>query len=353
MPASNDTVNDANNSVNNSVNSSATVEVFPVPPPDAELYAAIDVGTNSVKIVVADLAQGRAVRYFDRTILTRIGEGMQAMGNRLRETAMLRTLDALEELVSAARERGVHATAAVGTAALRDAENREEFLQRVRDRCGLEIQVIPGEEEARLSFLAARRDPQWRNRTHLRVIDIGGGSTEIIEGVPHTSDIASSISVNYGAVKLTETFLKSDPPTIAQLEQANNVVRTAFEQVPVKTQLKDAPVGNLKEQDFVLVGVGGTVTNLGAVDLGGKSGTIPLHGYLLTAERLGEQIDRLAARSIAQRQLIPGLDPRRADIILGGAILLAQALARLDAPAVAVSTRGLRWGVLYDRFTPK
>ena len=157
---------------------------------------------------------------------------MQALGNRLREDAMLRTLAALDQLAQAARAHKVRAVAAVGTAALRDAENRDDFLRRVRERCGFDIEVIPGEEEARLSYLAVRRDPQWRNVTCLRVIDIGGGSTEVIEGLAGTEQVASRISVNYGAVKLTETFLKSDPPTVTQLEQANKAVLDAFARIP-------------------------------------------------------------------------------------------------------------------------
>ena len=114
---------------------------------------------------------------------------------------------------------------------LRDAENRDDFLQRAQERLGLTIDVIPGEEEARLSYLAVRRDPQWRSQAHLRVIDIGGGSTEIIEGTPNGNDIASRISVNYGAVRLTEQFLRSDPPTVQQLEEANLAVMKAFARI--------------------------------------------------------------------------------------------------------------------------
>lgn len=321
-------------------------------PPDGELYAGIDVGTNSVKMVIGDLAKGRANRIYDKTIITRLGEGMQALGGRLREDAMLRSLDALAELAEAARVHKTIATAAVGTAALRDASNREDFLRRAQERCGLRIEVIPGEEEARLSYLAGRRDPQWRDVTHLRVIDIGGGSTEIIEGIPYSDSVGSRISVNYGAVKLTETFLKSDPPTIAQLEEAASAVQAAFERIDRQALVSSDSQGEAfgGQGEFVLVGVGGTVTNLGAMDQGGRSAIALRHGHLLTAERLGTLIDLLATSTIAQRRMIPGLDPRRADIILGGAILLSQALARLNAPAVAISTRGLRWGLLYDRF---
>src|SRR5262245_54306414 len=180
----------------------------PTPPPSGELYAGIDIGTNSVKMVIADLSDGKAERVFEMSATTRIGEGMQAQGNRLREVPMRRTLDAIAIMVAKANEFKAQ-TAAVATAALRDAVNRDGFLRRVRERCGLELEVIPGEEEARLSYLAARRDPHWRHCPHLLVIDVGGGSTELIEGEVGTDRIASRISVNLGAVKLTETYLKS------------------------------------------------------------------------------------------------------------------------------------------------
>ncbi len=348
--------------------SSAPFASFPVAP-DAELYAGIDVGTNSVKMIVADLAQGRAVSVYDQTIITRLGEQMHTLGGRLSGSAMNRTLDALAELAQAAQGFRVRGMAVVGTAALREAVNRDDFLKRVQARCGLDIQVIAGEEEARLSYLAVRRDPQWRDLADLRVIDIGGGSTEIIEGVPNTDAVAARISVPYGAVRLTETFLKSDPPTIAQLDQANLAVRDAFARIDSEaardtglavTDTPPAPDGhndhiNTRVFDptaaYTLVGVGGTVTNLGAINQGGRDMTLALHGHALTADRLGDHIDLLAQRTIEQRQTIAGLDPRRADIILGGAILLAQALARLNAQSVLISTRGLRWGLLYDRFT--
>ncbi len=341
------------------------------PTPNTQLYAGIDVGTNSVKMIVADLADGRAERIFEQTIITRLGEGMQAQGNRLREAAMRRTLDALAELVAAGREHQAQAFAAVGTAALRDAENRDEFLARAQERLGLNIDVIPGQEEARLSYLAVRRDPHWRSRPLLRVIDIGGGSTEIIQGTLHSSDIAARISVNYGAVKLTEQFLRSDPPTVQQLQDANAAVLKAFERIDeesigsahggdvsntgalVHTGASSNPspaVSFAASEEYALVGVGGTVTNLGSMDQGGKYGPEPLHGHLLTADQLGRHIELLASSTVAQREQIPGLDPRRADIILGGAILLSHAMARLSAPSIAISTRGLRWGLVYDRF---
>ncbi len=305
----------------------------------AQVCAAIDIGTNSVKLLVAAADARDWHRIYETAAVTRLGESMQAQSLRLREAAMRRTLDALATMVTTARERGAARIVAVGTAALRDAVNRDEFLQRARERCGLDIEVIAGDEEARLSFQAVRLDARWSNCPMLLVLDIGGGSTEIIGGEPHSAGIASRISINLGAVRITETYLKSDPPTVAQLTAANSAVAEALQNVRIDASARP----------FTVVGVGGTLTNLAAMDRGGIRDPDELHGYVLTADRLERRIEQLASATIAQRQEMPGLDPRRADIILGGAILLSQTLACTGASDVAVSVRGLRWGLLYDR----
>ena len=301
-------------------------------------YACIDVGTNSTKMLVAELGDSpRAV--FTLSAVTRLGEGMTPNTLFLREVPMRRTLDALAEMADAAREKNALTTIAVGTAALRDAENRDDFLRRAKERTGVTVEVIPGEEEARLSYLAVRRDPVWSREGRLRVIDIGGGSTEIIQGEPGGERIESRISVNLGAVKLTEGFLRSDPVSVTQLGDANTAAAAQFAQVHVTP-----------DADALLVGVGGTLTNLAAMQLGRVPEADELNGARLSSEALSILTNRLADATITERKTIPGLDPRRADIILAGAILLAQALAHLNASEVAVSTRGLRWGVLFDRF---
>lgn len=309
-------------------------------PQTAQRFACIDAGTNTVKLLVADLSKDSAQPVYERSLTVRLGEGMQANGMRLREAAMRRAIDLLAEYVEEAKAEGAQQTVAVGTAALRDAENQEEFLRRVEERCGLRIEVIPGEEEARLSYLAVRRDPHWRDCPRLIVIDIGGGSTEIIQGEANTERVAGRISVNLGAVKLTESVLRSDPATITQLSEAQQKAAEAFAQVEILTAAEQAQI----------IGVGGTFTTLGAIDLGGSVTAETLHGHVLSQQSVEGEIAMLAARTVEERKQIPGLDPARADIILGGAILLSQALAHLSASAVDVSTRGLRWGVLYDRF---
>ena len=253
---------------------------------------------------------------------------------------MRRTLDAIANLVEKSRFHRVSELVAVGTAALRDAENRDDFLRRIEERCGLKVEVISGEEEARLSYLAVRKDPKWRNTENLWVIDIGGGSTEIIQGKPNSTEVLARVSVNLGAVKITERFLRSDPPRVTQLIEASNAIaKQIAEQSPKVSE----------NETLTLVGVGGTVTNLGAVAYAGKN-IENLHGQELTLEAIEDQIERFAMQTIEDRKKTPGLNPQRADIILGGALLLAQSLFYLGCSSLTISTGSLRWGVLYDRF---
>jgi exopolyphosphatase/guanosine-5'-triphosphate,3'-diphosphate pyrophosphatase len=307
------------------------------------IVAAIDVGTNSVKIIVVDASADCERLLYENTLITRLGEGMQAYGMRLKEAAIRRTLDALEELVQQARAYGAEQIAAVGTAALREAQNRAEFLQRAQERLGLTIEIISGQEEARLSYLAVRRDPMWRESPHLTVVDIGGGSTEVIVGASDGKNIAFRVSLDMGAVRLTERFLRSDPPTLAQLDGASRAIREALEHLPV----------TVRHRPCTLVGVGGTIANLAAIDKGGVQSAEELHHHVIPVTRLEQILRRLATLSIEERKTVPGLEPARADIIVAGALILSLLLSHLEAEQIAVSIRGLRWGLLYDRFCNK
>ncbi len=308
-------------------------------PPSPQLCASVDVGTNSVKMTVADLSGGGSRHVYGTSAVTRIGEGMTPDRPFLREAPMRRSVEALEGFSKTLAEMRVTRIAAVGTAALRDAENRDDFLARVKARCGFALEVIPGEEEARLSYLAVRKDPLWRTEPNLRVIDIGGGSTEVIQGEPSGNKIASRISVNLGAVKLTEAAFRSDPPKVSQLLEANRLALNAVSAV----SLPSAP-------DVVIVGVGGTMTNLAAMELRTRDNPDQIHNFKLTQDAIEDRIAHLAGMTLAERETIPGLDGRRADIILAGAILLSHTLSQLGTSSLSISTRGLRWGLIYDRF---
>lgn len=310
------------------------------------LYACIDIGTNSVKVVIANLTGGLAVPVYELSATTRLGEGMLEHTGCLQEAPIQRTMEALGTFVRACRDHNVIDIACVGTAALREAENSDIFVARALAELGLSVEIISGEQEAKLSFLAVRRDPHWRTADYIRVIDVGGGSTEIIDGVPGSALlIGHRTSVRIGAVKVTERYLKSDPPTAQQLAEAESAAQTAFQVVPSEQ-------ARAENHNATVVGVGGTLTTLAAMIIGETIKDVErIHGFRLDAEALDFQISRLSYLSVNDRCALPGLDPKRADIILGGAIVLRHALSSIGARAIDVSTRGLRWGVLYDRFS--
>lgn len=294
----------------------------------------MDVGSNSVKLLLADRDEsGEFTLHQEFAQITRLGEGMHAC--RLREAAMRRTIEKLQEFLATCQDTGVEGLAVVGTAALREAANGDEFVERAH-AVGVPLERITGIEEARLSYLAVRLDPHWRSYPLITVVDIGGGSTEIVRG---GGDVAERRSIKLGAVRLTERTLQSNPPTIHEIAEASQLAGALLEEV--------LPVTGAG----IAVGVGGTFTNLAAVKLG-LSGRDPeqIHGMRLTIDDIEKMAERFAGLTTEERQAIPGIDPGRADIILAGSIILIQTLNRLGLEVCDVSSRGLRWGVLYDRF---
>lgn len=305
-------------------------------PPHAR-FASIDVGSNTVKLTLVERdSDGAFAPLVDMSRTSRLGEGIHA--RRLREAAIRRTLDVLRDYVQTCREYGAQAIAAVGTSALRDAVNRDNFLARARE-VGVEVEVISGEEEARLSYLAVRCDPRWRAAERLVVVDIGGGSTEIVMGNRLGTSPGRRVSLALGGVRLTEAALRSDPPTVQQIAEAVRLAQAALQGI------------NIPSANYTAVGVGGTFVNLAAIRLSlAEHDPERLHGTVLTVADVEAQVALFAARTVEERKRIVGLDPARADIILGGAIILSQILSWSGLEAISVSCRGLRWGVVYDKF---
>lgn len=306
----------------------------------APRYAAIDIGSNTMKLLIAEAeGPGAFGRVYETSRPARLGRGIAE--RRLRESIMDSALETLAEFAALCRANRIDRIdhiAAVGTSALRDAENRDEFVGRAHS-LGIPVEVISGEEEARLSFLAVRRDLHWRSAERLLVIDIGGGSTEVIFG--GRTAIQSRISLALGAVRLTEAVLHSDPPTITEMADAARLAATGVEGL------------RAAGENYTVVGVGGTLTNMARVALGlsvGEDNIDRVHGARLEQFEVERQVERYAAVGLEQRKRILGLDPARADVILGGALILRQVMQRAAVDSVAVSTRGLRWGLLYDRF---
>jgi exopolyphosphatase/guanosine-5'-triphosphate,3'-diphosphate pyrophosphatase len=298
-------------------------------------YAAIDIGTNSSLLLVADLEPDGSLRpVCERNRITRLGE-KATMARVLAPGAMSRTLAAVAEYVDEVRRTGAQCTAIVGTAVLREAQNGAEFCQMVRARCGLPVEVITGGQEAELAWRAQQDDPGLDLGSGPRaVLDIGGGSTELVHGAGE--EIASRASYPLGAVRVTEQYLKHDPPAAADIDGAEQAIERILS--PLEP-LVGAPL---------LVGTGGTIANLGAVArAAGMIGAGETHGARLPHRCVAELVDLFRSLPIRFRQRVPNLEPARADVILGGAMILHQAMARLSAPEIVVSTRGIRHGCIF------
>lgn len=299
--------------------------------------AAIDIGTNSVKLTVAEGGEQSLRVLADTTRVTRLGKGVDAAG-RLDTEAMRRTLETLADFARQARAQGAERIAAVGTSALRDAENGAAFVSEATRTIGGTVEIISGGREAHLIHAAARRDPDLDLPTTgmLAVMDIGGGSTEFVVGSGETITFHDSLQL--GAVRLTERALPSDPPSDGEMRRAVEIADQVLESVPAPGSA-DAQV--------TLVGSGGTIANLTAMEHGAFTPEA-LQGMRLGRARIEARIEALAARTIAERRGIPGLEPERADVILAGAIIQARAMDRLGATEVVVNLRGLRYGLLYE-----
>lgn len=297
-------------------------------------FAAIDVGTNSVLLLVAERdAEGRFSAVADAMEMTRLGESVDRTG-RLGERAMRDTLEAVRAFAAEARGLGASGLAVVTTSAARDAENGAAFLAKLRDAAGVEAEILSGEEEAELTYRSVASDfgtgPLW-------ALDIGGGSTEVVAG--KAGEVAWRRSFDLGAVRLTERFVASDPPSAAELRRVEEAVSEGFSELPPP------------EPGTRLVGIAGTVTTLCALHLGldAYDGS-RVHGAELDLAALRDLETRLASISLAERMAIPGLPKKRADVIVAGAIILRVAMERFGFDEVVVSDKGVRWGLLDARF---
>lgn len=294
-------------------------------------FAAIDVGTNSVKMLIGSVAEERVVPELHRAQITRLGQGLQASGAIAAEAAD-RTLEALTGFRKLAEERRVEKTAAVGTQALRAAKNADEFLARCLRETGIEIRILPGDEEARLSFQGA----SWAAQTpRVTAVDIGGGSTEIMVGT--RASLERCWSLPMGAVSLTEQFLKADPPE----EDEMRLMSAAIERHLRTIDVRPGP-------ESELVGVGGTVAALLAL-AARKSKTDPrtLPQARIPFDEVSSTAIHLSIKTTADREEM-GLERGRADIIVAGAWILAAVMSRMGAAVLRASVHGLRHGLIIE-----
>jgi exopolyphosphatase / guanosine-5'-triphosphate,3'-diphosphate pyrophosphatase len=302
----------------------------------AKRYAVIDVGTNSVKFHIGERrADGEWTAVVDRAEITQLGEGLDETG-RLGDEPIERTIEAIESMVDEARRNGVEAIAAVGTAGLRIASNSAELVEPVGKRTGIEIEVISGEEEARLAYLAAKASLGLGSGS-LALFDTGGGSSQFTFG--HGDRVDEQFSVNVGAVRLTERY-----------GLARAVDEDTLESVLGAISAELAALDGRSTPD-ALVGLGGAVTNLAAVKLRLETyDPDAVHGTVLDREEIDRQIELYRTRDADERREIIGLQPKRAEVMLAGACIVRTVLYKLGRDSLIVSDRGLRHGLLVDRF---
>jgi exopolyphosphatase/guanosine-5'-triphosphate,3'-diphosphate pyrophosphatase len=295
--------------------------------------ATIDIGTNTTLLLVAEVSDASVTVLAEQAEITRLGRGIGSDGG-LGRPGIERTLAVLTEYAAIAAAHGA-AIHAIGTEALRRAPNAQEFLAPAAAILGGAVEVIDGDREAALTFLAAVRSfPRLATDTAV-VVDIGGGSTEII--VAQAGVIAWRKSLPIGSVRLTERHIKRDPAAATEIGAVTDEIAKNLAEVPFP-----AP-------PLVLIGTAGTVTSLAAMSLGLASYDPTLvHGHRLTLAALEHEIARLRASTQPERERMVGLDPRRADVILSGALILRQIAAAAGTAEIRVSDRGIRWGLLYE-----
>jgi exopolyphosphatase/guanosine-5'-triphosphate,3'-diphosphate pyrophosphatase len=299
--------------------------------------AVVDIGTNSTRLLIADVDGGRLQERDRRSVVTRLGEGVDARG-RLAEAPQKRVFATLETYAEAIEEQRCEQRVAVMTSAVRDADNGREFADAVRERFGLSGRVLSGDEEARLTYLGATaaRDPQ--DPVPRLVIDIGGGSTELVVGARGAVDF--HVSTQSGVVRQTERHLASDPPRPEELEALAADVRAVLA-AAVPAGERGVPQAG--------VAVAGTATSCAAIDLGlDPYDPARVEGHELSLERLGEMLSSLAAMPLAERRQVTGLHPDRAPTIVAGVVILASVLRAFGLGAVEVSERDILWGVALD-----
>jgi exopolyphosphatase/guanosine-5'-triphosphate,3'-diphosphate pyrophosphatase len=306
-----------------------------------ERTAVIDLGSNSTRLLVADVAPDGTIEEVERrTNVTRLAQGVDASG-RLDEEAIERVLSVAAQYREAIDKLGAAEVVAVATSAVRDAENGDDFRAALRERHGIDARVIPGDEEARLTFLgatAARRD----RASETLVFDIGGGSTEYVVGRPG-EDPRFHVSTKVGAVRQTERHLASDPPREGELEALRReVARIVAAEVP----------GRLRGEVEAGIAVAGTATSLAAIDQRlDPYDPERVHGYELTRSAAERILAELAAMPLDARREVPGLHPDRAPTIVAGAAILVESLRAFGLETVEISEADILHGAALDRVT--
>jgi len=296
--------------------------------------AVIDIGTNTLLLLIVDRAMQPLV---DLCRFGRLGKGLDATG-RLADDAIANSLAICREYRRVMDEHGVARPTVIATQAMREAQNAADFVGPAEQILNAPIEVIAGRREAELAAIAvARTFPELAAARYL-VVDVGGGSTELI--AVDRGRVVSEVSVPIGAVRLTERHLKHDPPAAAEIA----ALEADIDQHLAALTLPDA---------VPVIGTAGTATTLAAVKLGlACYDAAAVTGLRIAPDAVQELRARLLAATLAERTAIAGIEPARADVIAAGAAIFARIVRRIDAPVLITCDRGIRWGVAYEQVSP-
>jgi exopolyphosphatase / guanosine-5'-triphosphate,3'-diphosphate pyrophosphatase len=309
--------------------------------------AVVDVGTNSTRLLVADVADGRVSRVERHSRVTRLGRGVDLSG-QLSNEAVEATCDVIADYVEIYKEANAEVVDAIATSAVRDAANGGAFIAELRERFALSARVLHGEEEARLTYLGATSERPPAEST--LVIDIGGGSTEMVVGADDR--IAFHASLQAGVVRHTERHIASDPPTATELEELAADVRGLIESAlasgapfPLHRGIRRTGSGPASSRAAAGIAVAGTPTSLAAVELGLEPyDPERVHGHVLSLDSIQRLLSQLASVPLAERVEIPGLHPDRAPTIVAGVVILVEAMRAFDLDRVKVSEHDILYG---------
>lgn len=301
-------------------------------------FAAIDCGTNAIRLLVADVVDGQLVEIVRHMRTVRLGEGIDSTGE-LSQAALERTFTAVEDYASEMHDLGVDIARMVATSASRDARNADQFTEGVRRRLEIEPEVITGAEEAELSFAGAVRGlPSAAIASPVLVVDIGGGSTEFVLG--EDSRIQASVSVDVGCVRMTERHLPGDPPTTVEIANAVETIDATID-----VALSQCPIDGIRS----FVGLAGSVTTVAALAHGlSRYDAAAIHGSVTSLSQVERVTAELLAMTRNERAALPVMHPGRVDVIGGGALVLRQILRRLPVSTVIASETDLLDGIVYS-----
>lgn len=293
--------------------------------------AALDLGTNTFLLLVAEVENGRLVRVVhDEVRVVRLGQGVNQTRS-FHPEALERARECLQDYAKTLRSLGAKKVLACATSAARDVTNGCELIA-IAEECGIPIEIISGEREAELTYRGTISDDL---QPPVSIIDVGGGSTEFIFG--DRRGIQSRLSLDIGSVRLTEKFVSAHPIPQSEMNEMAAFILGELEKVKW-ARPKETP-------GSVAIAVAGTPTTLATLDQGLPFESERVHGHILAASRLKYWVERLAGLTIPERQALAGMEPKRADVIVAGAFILMLSTECLGVEALEVSVRGLRYGV--------